>query len=111
MENKNGATQVAPRTGEKGGAYLISHVAIKDAAKWAEYREKVPATIKEWGGQHVFGGRRLAVLSGEHPYTEVVVIRFPDAAAIEGWYKSAAYQALIPLRDQAGERALISFET
>ena len=53
----------------------------------------------------------MDVLSGENPHADVVVIRFPDNAAVAGWHGSAAYQALIPLREQAAEMVLISYES
>jgi uncharacterized protein (DUF1330 family) len=39
-----------------------------------------------------------------------VVIRFPDLKAVDGWYASAAYQALIPLRQEAADMDLLSYE-
>ena len=92
-------------------AYVIGHITVKDSEKWMEYRAKVPATLAQWGGELILRGRRVAVLSGEHPYTDTVVIRFPDAGAISGWYGSPAYQALIPIREQAAEMVLISYES
>ena len=50
-------------------------------------------------------------LAFKHPYTDTVVIRFPDAKAIAGWYGSPAYQALIPIREQAADMVLISYES
>jgi uncharacterized protein (DUF1330 family) len=38
------------------------------------------------------------------------VIRFPDRAAVEGWFASDAYQALIPLRERAADLVLVSYE-
>jgi len=49
------------------------------------------------------------VLAGPHAHTDTVVIRFPDAASVDGWYQSAAYQALIPLRSEAADLVLVSF--
>jgi uncharacterized protein (DUF1330 family) len=92
-------------------AYVIGHITIKDPEKWMEYRAKVPATLAQWGGELILRGRRVAVLSGEHPYTDTVVIRFPDTEAIAGWYGSPGYQALIPLREQAAKMVLISYES
>jgi uncharacterized protein (DUF1330 family) len=92
-------------------AYVIGHITVKDPEKWAEYRSRVPATLAPWGGEVVLRGRRVAVLSGEHPHTDTVVIQFPDAGAIDAWYRSPAYQALIPLRSQAAEMVLISYES
>lgn len=90
-------------------AYVIGHITVKDPAKWAEYRARVPATLAPWKAELVFRGERLAVLGGEHQHTDTVVIRFPNAAAIDGWYNSAAYQALIPLRREAADLDLVSF--
>ena len=92
------------------GAFLIGHITVKDSAKWLEYRSKVPATLVPWQGQVIFRGQRLAVLSGEHAFTDTVVIQFPEADSIERWYGSPAYQALIPLRQQAAEMVMISYE-
>jgi len=91
-------------------ACLIGHITIKDAEKWAAYRSQVPATLEPWGAELVFRGQRAAVLAGEHPHSDVVVIRFPSREAIAGWHSSAAYQALIPLRQQAADVVLLSFE-
>lgn len=95
---------------EKTAAYVIGHITVKDAGKWAEYRIKVPTTLAPWGAELVFRGRRLTVMSGEHNHTDTVVIRFPDADAAGRWFNSPAYQALIPLREQAAEMVLVSYE-
>jgi uncharacterized protein (DUF1330 family) len=91
-------------------AYLIGHITVKDAGKWDEYRSSVPATLVPWGAELVLRGKRAAVLAGEHEHTDVVVIRFPDQQALNGWFSSAAYQALIPLRQQAADVVLISYD-
>ncbi|MDY0036602.1 MAG: DUF1330 domain-containing protein [Zoogloea oleivorans] len=91
-------------------AYVIGHISVKDAEKWAEYRDRVPATLAPWGAELMLRGRLAAVLAGEHAHTDTVVIRFPDREAVNGWYASAAYQTLIPLREQAAEMVLLAFE-
>lgn len=91
-------------------AYLIGHITIKDADKWAIYRSRVPATLEAWGAELVFRGQRAEVLAGEHPHSDVVVVRFPSREAVAGWHSSAAYQALIPLRQQAADVVLLSYE-
>ena len=92
-------------------AYVIGHLTVRDPEKWAEYRAKVPATLGPWGGELVLRGRRVAVLSGEHLYADTVVIRFPDVASVAGWHGSPQYQALIPLREQAADMVLVSYES
>jgi uncharacterized protein (DUF1330 family) len=91
-------------------AYLVGHVTVKDPAKWDEYRSRVPDTLAPWGGELVFRGKQVAALSGESPYADIVVIRFPDVAAVDHWHSSPAYQSLIPLREQAADVVLLSYE-
>jgi uncharacterized protein (DUF1330 family) len=91
-------------------AYVIGHITVKNTGKWAEYRDQVPATLEPWGAELVFRGKRVAVLAGEHPHSDIVVIRFPDKEAVNSWHSSPAYQALIPLRQQAAEVVLLSYE-
>ena len=90
-------------------AYVIGHITVKDAAKWAEYRTRVPATLAPWQAELVFRGERMGVLGGEHRHSDTVVIRFPSAEAVDAWFQSDAYQALIPLRLAAADVDLISF--
>lgn len=91
-------------------AYAIGHITVRDPEKWEQYRAAVPATVAPWGGELVFRGRRTSVLAGNHSHTDTVVLRFPDAAALEAWFQSPAYQALIPLRQQAADVDLIAYE-
>lgn len=91
-------------------AYLIGHLTVKDPEKWAEYRSQVPATLAPWGGELVLRGRCVAILAGEHSHTDLVLIRFPSQEAITGWHSSAAYQALIALRQQAADVVLLCYE-
>ena len=90
-------------------ACVIGHITVRDEEKWAQYRAQVPATLAPWGAELLLRGQRAAVLSGEHAHTDTVVIRFPDVAAVDGWYNSPAYQALIPLRRQAADLDLVVF--
>ncbi len=78
---------------------------------WDAYRAQVPATLAPWGAELVFRGQQAAVLAGDCPHRDIVVIRFPSVAAVNGWFSCEAYQALIPLRQQAAEVLLLSYET
>ncbi len=91
-------------------AYIIGQITVKDPEKWAEYRRQVPETLAPWGAGLVLRGTQAKVLSGQHPHTDTVVIRFPSMEAVVEWHNSAAYQALVPLRMQAAEVDLISYE-
>jgi uncharacterized protein (DUF1330 family) len=91
-------------------AYVIGHISVKDAEKWDQYRSQVPATLEPWGAEPVLRGKLASVLAGAHSHTDTVVIRFPDMEAVSNWYASPAYQALIPLRENAAEIVLLAYE-
>lgn len=91
-------------------AYVIGNITVKDPAKWAEYRSLVPATLVPWGAELVLRGKQAKVLSGQYRHTDTVVIRFPDADSAAGWHNSPAYQALVPLRMEAADVDLVSYE-
>lgn len=88
--------------------YVVGRISVLDAAKWDQYRSQVPATLQPWNAELVFRGERAAVVAGEEAYSDIVVIRFADMDAAQGWFASAAYQALIPLREQAA-RVVLTF--
>ncbi|MEK9802078.1 MAG: DUF1330 domain-containing protein [Curvibacter sp.] len=92
-------------------AYVVGQIMVKNPVMWAEYRSKVPETLSPWGAELVFRGKKAATFSGENPYPDIVVIRFPSVAAAQGWFASPAYQSLIPLRQQAAEVVLLSYES
>ncbi|MGA2403985.1 MAG: DUF1330 domain-containing protein [Syntrophobacteraceae bacterium] len=97
--------------GAKVSAFVIGLIKVKDNDKWGEYRSKVPQTLVPWGGEVLLRGRRVGALSGELSYPDSVVIRFPDAKSAAGWYHSPAYQAIIPIREQAADVVLVSYES
>ena len=92
-------------------AYTIGNITIKDEAKWAEYKSKVPETIIPWGGELVFRGEKLKSYSGDSKHTDNVIIKFPNQQALDNWYQSDAYQALMPIRELAADIDLISYQS
>lgn len=91
-------------------AYVVGQITVKNPEMWAVYRSKVPGTLAPWGGELVFRGKQVATLSGEFAHGDIVVIRFPSAAAVNGWFASPAYQSLIPLREEAADMVLVAYE-
>lgn len=91
-------------------AYLIGHIAVKDSAQWNVYVEGVRKSLIPFEAQIVFRGRRAAVLTGEHPFQDTVVIKFRDQPTLQNWYRSESYQKLIPIRDRAADVVIISYD-
>jgi len=91
-------------------AYLVGHIAVKNPDLWQVYIAGVQKSLVPFEADVVFRGQRAAVLAGEHSYDQCVVIKFVNPAAIQEWYNSAAYQGLIPTRDQAADVVIISYD-
>ena len=82
-------------------AYLIAQVEIRDAEKYAEYREVVPATIAKYDGEYLTRAGRLETLEGSDPLPRVVVIKFPSFERARQWYHSDEYSGPKALRQAA----------
>lgn len=91
-------------------AYVIGHITVKNPEAWAEYRNRVPDTLTQWNAEVILRGKLSSILAGEHAHMDTVVILFPNLQAVHDWYASSAYQALIPLRQQAAEMTLLTYE-
>ena len=82
-------------------AYLIAEHIITDAAKFDEYRTKAAPMIARYGGRYLTKGGSHTLPEGGHWRPErVVIIEFPDRAALDRWYNAPEYQPLIELRKQ-----------
>lgn len=67
------------------------------------YLEAIDATLAPFGGRFLIHGAPLARIEGSWPEGDLVVIVFPDRAALEAWYASAAYRRIMPLRLESAE--------
>jgi uncharacterized protein (DUF1330 family) len=82
-------------------AILVAIAKIKDPTKLQEYSSAAAPTISAAGGSIVTRGKVKAMLAGSLEADSTLVAKFADVEAAKAWYQSPAYQALIPLRDQA----------
>ncbi|MFI5760455.1 DUF1330 domain-containing protein [Streptomyces sp. NPDC051563] len=79
-------------------AYAIGHIRPETMHEDVlRYIEEIQATMDPFEGRFLVHGKQVEVLEGAWPGT-VVLIAFPDLERARGWYASAPYQTLIPLR-------------
>lgn len=90
-------------------AYLIANIRVTDPARFAEYREKVAPMIARYGGRYLIRGGAVTPVEGDPRLDRVVVLEFPDMAALKRFYHSEDYAPLIALRQSAstGDVALV----
>lgn len=80
------------------GAYAVG--LLKDVSSGPDivrYVERIDQTMKPYGGRFLLHGEKPEVMEGSLQQ-DVVVIEFPDIERARAWYRSPAYQEILPLR-------------
>ena len=91
-------------------SYALAH--LYDPAphpEVVEYIERIQDTLDPFGGRFIVHGPEVTVVEGDWPGT-IVIIEFPDRDAAVGWYRSDAYQRILPLRTDNIEGTAILFD-
>jgi uncharacterized protein (DUF1330 family) len=90
-------------------AYLIAFAKVKNANRLPEYSSAAGPTLRAAEGSIVTRGKARSLVGG-FSADSCLIVKFKDAAAIEAWYGSHEYQALIPLRDEAMDSNFLVLE-
>lgn len=92
-------------------AYWIGEHKITDPLKFEEYLRQVVPLIERFGGRYLTKpGSHKILESGYWRPDRVVIVEFPDMAALDNWYTSPEYQPLIALRQASSVDMLIILE-
>lgn len=82
-------------------AYFLAQITIDDPVAYERYLDGFDAVFARHEGRVIAVDDHPAVLEGSWSRTRVVLIRFPDEAALRRWYESPEYQALARIRQGA----------
>ena len=88
-------------------AYVIAH--LREAPPHpdiAKYMELIGDTFAPYGGRFLVHATAHEVVEGEWP-GHVVMIEFPNTDAEHGWWKSAEYRTIAPLRSSHIDGSII----
>ncbi len=90
-------------------AFFVAATTIKNPEKFQEYAQKAGATFAPHGGEPVLRGQAKGALVGALDHQAVGIIKFPDLAALNAWFQSPEYQAIVPLRNEAAEMTIVTY--
>jgi len=79
-------------------ALVIVDLSPIDVERLSAYSSEAANTLVSFGGEFIAKGD-IHILHGDSPFQKKVVIQFPSREKALDWYNSAAYQAIIPLRE------------
>ena len=85
---------------------MISTQRVKDWDLLAEYRKGAGPIVRRHGGELLGRSNAPDTLHGA-AVDSVVVVRFPDRAAVDAWLADPDYQPLKQIRDRAAQMSLI----
>src|SRR5271165_4256246 len=91
-------------------AYWIGAHGITNRIGFDEYLRRVVPMIASHGGRYLTRPGAHEVLEGSWHPNRVVVVEFPDMAALKASYRSPEYRPLIALRRSAATDLLIAVD-
>ena len=83
--------------------YFIANIRMKDKEAYQPYLKDVDQILAQYGGEYLAVEDGPRVMEGEWPYTRLALVRFPDEEALNRWYFSEEYQAILHYRLDAAD--------
>lgn len=90
--------------------FVIVNIDVKDASAYEEYRAKVPTLIRKHHGEYVVRGGAFTIFEGDWRPSRLVILRFPDLAAVQNLFNDPEYQPLRALRQRVAESQIVAVE-
>lgn len=91
--------------------YLIAEVKdIVNKAKYDEYSQKIPPTLKKFGGQYLARGGKITVASGDWNPSWITMIKFESIDKFNAWWHSPEYKAIAMLREKSSRTNVVVVE-
>ena len=90
-------------------AYVIFELAPLDPVLMKSYLDGANASVKLFGGNLLAATGDVEPREGEWNPERIAIIEFPDMEKARGWYESAEYQEVLPMRlkESSGDRMVI----
>ena len=79
-------------------AYVIAQINVKHKEGFRAYAEKVPRTIKNFGGKYLVRAGDFQIKEGKWDFSRNVIIEFPSYEIALKWYNSDEYKPIKQMR-------------
>lgn len=94
-------------------ALLVVNETIIEPELFEEYKRAVVPTLEKFGGRFLARGAALEVLEANGTWApdRLVIVEFPDMAALKAWYDSPEYAPAREMRLRSATSTLVAMET
>ena len=82
-------------------AYVVAMMHVHDPETYSSYTDRTPALVKMYGGKFLTRGEPITCVEGKVYDGRMVLLEFPDAAAVDAWYRDPEYQEAMTFRHAA----------
>ncbi len=90
--------------------YMIVNVEVNDPTVYEEYKARVPALVRKYGGEYLVRGGKFIIVEGDWKPSRLVIFRFPDITSAQSLYNDPEYQPLKALRQRASKMDIVVVE-
>jgi uncharacterized protein (DUF1330 family) len=91
-------------------AYVIMNIDVKDPSAYEEYKARVPALIRKYGGEYLVRAGKFVIVEGDWKPSRLVILRFPDITSAQGLNNDPEYQPLKTLRHRVCKTDMVVVE-
>ena len=91
-------------------AYVITHIRVRDAARYEEYKRLAQASILAHGGRYVARGGQVEILEGPWNPERLMLLEFASMDAARRWWNSDDYRAAAAVRRAVSDGELVLLE-
>lgn len=83
--------------------YFIADIRIKDPVEYQKYLDGCDVVFQKYKGRYLAVDDHPEILEGSREHGRLVFIEFPNKKALDNWYHSNDYQALLKHRLAAAD--------
>ncbi len=91
-------------------AFFLADIEVLDEDLYQEYVRQAASVISAYGGKYVIRSSEVAPFSGDWRPDRILVVRFPDRAALDACFGSPDYQTIRHLREQSTRSRAVVIE-
>ncbi len=88
-------------------AYMIIQATVTKPEQFAEYVERTPAVVAQYGGRYLALGRDIDRLEGDWEHQSLVISEWPSMDAAREFWNSSEYAELKNVREGAVEVSVL----
>ncbi|PHZ83889.1 DUF1330 domain-containing protein [Paremcibacter congregatus] len=93
-------------------AFMIATITVKKPEKFGQYLGAVQKLASLYNAEVLTKGKMIRnITGGDSTHAQTLIVQFPDIEAIDMLFNSVGYQSLIPLREEAADIIMTSYQS